>query len=142
MEPGAGRAPRRWAASRYAETVLTIALYILGMLAVVAIVFALVWFVFGRGEELPPVPRRTTLTKLPLVGITGDDVRGLVFQQTFRGYDAEEVDWALEKLAREIDDLRAVVHDLRARDAEHADDAATDAISVPDSVTRATPRIM
>ncbi|MFT3661571.1 MAG: DivIVA domain-containing protein [Gordonia sp. (in: high G+C Gram-positive bacteria)] len=111
---------------------LTIALYILGMLAVVALVFVVVWFGFGRGEELPPVPKRTTLTRLPRVGIGGDDVRGLVFQQTFRGYDTEEVDWALEKLAREIDDLRAVVHDLSVRDAESAAPADTATIEVAD----------
>lgn len=91
-------------------------MYVLGLVVAVAVLFAIVWLVFGRGEELPPVQRGTTLTRLPLAGITGDDVRGLVFQQTVRGYKADEVDWALEKLAREIDDLRATVLDLSARD--------------------------
>lgn len=99
---------------------LTIGLYVIGLAVAVAVLFALVWLVFGRGEDLPPVPRGTTLTRLPLAGITGDDARALVFQQTVRGYKPEEVDWALEKLAREIDDLRATVHDLSVRDgAEH-----------------------
>lgn len=92
--------------------------YVLGMTVIVAVVFALIWFVFGRGEELPPIEKGTTLTRLPREGVTGDDVRALVFAQTVRGYKAEEVDWALEKLAREIDDLRATVQDLSARDAE------------------------
>ncbi|MFZ2512143.1 MAG: DivIVA domain-containing protein [Gordonia sp. (in: high G+C Gram-positive bacteria)] len=96
---------------------MTIGMYVIGLVVVVAVLFALVWLVFGRGEDLPPVERGTTLTRLPLAGISGNDVRGLVFQQTVRGYKADEVDWALEKLAREIDDLRATVLDLSARDA-------------------------
>ncbi|ALG84136.1 DivIVA domain-containing protein [Gordonia phthalatica] len=95
---------------------VTIGLYVIGVALMVALLFALVWFVFGRGEELPPIEKGTTLTRLPRAGIEGDDVRRVVFQQTFRGYKASEVDWTLEKLAREIDELRAVVHDLRARD--------------------------
>lgn len=102
---------------------VTIGLYVLGLIIVVAVIFAIVWFVFGRGEDLPPVQKGTTLTRLPLAGITGNDVRGLVFAQAVRGYKADEVDWALEKLAREIDDLRATVLDLSARDAaEHVVD--------------------
>ncbi|MEE3852738.1 DivIVA domain-containing protein [Gordonia sp. LSe1-13] len=94
----------------------TMLLYLLIMAVVVAAVFALVWFVFGRGEDLPPVERGTTLTRLPRAGITGDHVRQLVFSQSLRGYSAAEVDWAMEKLARELDELRGVVLDLQARD--------------------------
>ncbi|MFT4088124.1 MAG: DivIVA domain-containing protein [Gordonia sp. (in: high G+C Gram-positive bacteria)] len=95
---------------------VTIILYLISMAVVVAVIFAVVWFVFGRGEELPPIERGTTLTRLPRAGITGDDVRALVFVQTLRGYKASEVDWALEKLAREVDELRAALHDLQARE--------------------------
>ncbi|MFW0792580.1 DivIVA domain-containing protein [Gordonia sp. CPCC 205515] len=95
----------------------TILLYLLVMAVVVAAVFAVVWFVFGRGEQLPPLDRGTTLTRLPRAGITGDDVRALTFAQTVRGYSPSEVDWAMEKLARELDELRGVVGYLRARDA-------------------------
>ncbi|NED67331.1 DivIVA domain-containing protein, partial [Streptomyces sp. SID10244] len=42
----------------------TILLYLLIMAVVVAAVFAVVWFVFGRGEDLPPLDRGTTLTRL------------------------------------------------------------------------------
>jgi DivIVA domain-containing protein len=34
-------------------------------------------------------------------------VRGLRFQQAFRGYRMSEVDWALDRLAAEVDALRA-----------------------------------
>ena len=110
---------------------VTIGLYILGMAAVMAVVFAIVWFVFGRGEDLPPIDKGTTLTRLPRAGVTGDDVRSVLFQQTLRGYKTDEVDWTLEKLAREIDELRAVVADLRERAPEQVPDTPT----VPGVVT-------
>ncbi|EGD56889.1 DivIVA domain-containing protein [Gordonia neofelifaecis NRRL B-59395] len=108
----------------------------MGVAVLVALIFAVVWFVFGRGEELPPVQKGTTLTRLPRAGITGDDVRTILFQQSFRGYKASEVDWALEKLAREIDELRAVVHDLQARDDLDAAAANTGPIPVIDPKKR------
>lgn len=111
---------------------VTIGLYVIGVALMVALIFALVWFVFGRGEELPPVERGTTLTRLPRAGITGDDVRAVLFQQNFRGYRVAEVDWTLEKLAREIDELRAVVHDLQARDEIDARAADTGPMPVID----------
>ncbi|MGW0036533.1 DivIVA domain-containing protein [Gordonia sp. NPDC003376] len=95
----------------------TILLYLLIMAVVVAVVFALVWFVFGRGEELPPLDDATTLTRLPRSSIYGYDVRALRFASTLRGYKQSEVDWALSRLADEIDDLRALVQQLQDRDA-------------------------
>lgn len=109
----------------------TLLLYLLIMVVVVAAVFAVVWFVFGRGEELPPIDDETTLTRLPAAGIAGDDVRSLVFAQTVRGYKPREVDWALERLAAEIDELRAVVLTLQARDG--AEPVSTESRSVYDS---------
>lgn len=94
----------------------TLLLYLLIMALVAAVIYALVWFVFGRGEELPPIEPDTTLTRLPSSGISGDDVRALRFQQTLRGYKQSEVDWALARLAREVDDLRTVIADLRERE--------------------------
>ncbi|WP_435173849.1 DivIVA domain-containing protein [Gordonia hongkongensis] len=110
----------------------TLLLYLLIMGLVVAIVFAVVWFVFGRGEDLPPVERDTTLTRLPSVGITGDDVRALRFAQTTRGYKQAEVDWALARLAREVDDLRSVITRLRERESVSGTDAVGSA-SDPDA---------
>ena len=110
-------------------TVVTIGLYVIGVAIGVAVLFAIAWFVFGRGEDLPPVEQGTTLTRLPRAGITGDDVRGLIFQQSFRGYRASEVDWALEKLAREIDELREVVHELSGR--EVADTGVMPTVQIP-----------
>ena len=53
------------------------------------------------------VPPGTTTTALPATDVTGTDVRDLRFQQAWRGYKMSEVDWALDRLAREIDELRA-----------------------------------
>ncbi|WP_051989584.1 DivIVA domain-containing protein [Gordonia soli] len=112
----------------------TLLLYLLIMALVVAAVFAVVWFVFGRAEDLPPLEPTTTLTRLPRAGITGADVRGLRFAQVVRGYKQSEVDWALEKLARELDELRGVVRDLQARDgASHPAGGASRPTAAPDT---------
>ncbi|MGC4932974.1 DivIVA domain-containing protein [Gordonia sp. DT30] len=94
----------------------TLLLYLLIMAVVVAVVFAVVWFVFGRGEDLPPVDDASTLTRLPRSGVNGYDVRALTFALTLRGYKQSEVDWALARLADEIDDLRALVQQLQERE--------------------------
>lgn len=69
--------------------------------------FGLSILVFGRGEELGPLPRQASPTKLPETGADGADVRALKFQVRLRGYDMREVDWALARLAEELDSLRA-----------------------------------
>ncbi|SFD58281.1 DivIVA domain-containing protein [Actinopolyspora alba] len=81
-------------------------IYVVIVLAVAAVVYLLAVLVFGRGEELEPLPPGATPTRLPPPPVTGDDVRSLRFQQVFRGYKASEVDWALDRLADELDDTR------------------------------------
>ena len=68
--------------------VQTILIYLLVMALVVVVVFAVVWFVFGRGEDLA-LDRGTTLMRLPRAGVTGD-VRALTFAQAVRGYRQDE----------------------------------------------------
>ncbi|MFC9893907.1 DivIVA domain-containing protein [Nocardia sp. NPDC127579] len=85
---------------------LTLLLYVLIVGLVAAVLFLLASAVFGRGEELGPLPEGTTATVLPAEGITGTDVRALRFQQVVRGYKAGEVDWALARLAARIDELQ------------------------------------
>ncbi len=98
----------------------TLLLYLVMMVVVVSALFVVAWFVFGRAEDLPPLEKGTTLTRLPRSGIAGDDVRGVKFQLAPRGYRQSEVDWTLEKVARELDELRALNETLRARDADTA----------------------
>ncbi|WP_406265441.1 DivIVA domain-containing protein [Nocardia sp. NBC_00881] len=93
---------------------LTILLYVLIVGLVAAVLFLLASAVFGRSEELGPLPEGTTATLLPAGGITGADVRALRFQQVVRGYKAAEVDWALARLAARIDELQRQVAEAQA----------------------------
>ncbi|MFR9751062.1 DivIVA domain-containing protein [Nocardia sp. 004] len=90
----------------------TLLQYVLFVGLIAAVLFFLASTVFGRSEELGPLPADTTATVLPVEGITGADVRALRFQQAVRGYKASEVDWALARLAARIDELQ---HQLAAR---------------------------
>lgn len=86
---------------------LTLLMYVVIIAVIAALLFFVASAVFGRGEELEPLPQGTTATVLPAEGVTGDDVRVLKFQQTLRGYKQSEVDWALDRLGAEIDLLRS-----------------------------------
>ena len=91
-------------------------LYLIVMVAVAAVVFLLAALVFGRGEELAPLPPGASPTRLPSDDITAEDVRELKFQQVFRGYKMSEVDWVLQRLATEVGELRARVEELESSD--------------------------
>ncbi|WP_330228689.1 DivIVA domain-containing protein [Nocardia sp. NBC_00508] len=93
---------------------LTMLLYVLIVGLVAAVLFLLASAVFGRSEELGPLPEGTTATVLPVEGITGADVRALRFQQALRGYKAGEVDWALTRLAARIDELQHQLAEVQA----------------------------
>lgn len=97
---------------------MTALIYLAVLLFVAATVYVLAAVVFGRGEELGALPPGVTPTRLPDADITGNDVRMLRFQQAVRGYRMAEVDWALGRLAEEIDVLRDRVADLEARSAQ------------------------
>lgn len=85
---------------------ITLVEYLVIAAVIGVIVFALVAVVFGRGEQLPPLPARTSPAQLPAAGIRGDDVRHVRFGLALRGYRMSDVDWTLDRLAAEIDDLR------------------------------------
>lgn len=105
---------------------LTVLLYVVVMVVVGAVLFATASAVFGRGEVLAPIPPGTTATVLPATDVTGVDVRDLRFQQVARGYKTSEVDWALDRLAREIDGLRARVAEYEDAEHENAAEPVTD----------------
>ncbi len=107
MRPG-----ERVGASCQYRNMLTLLLYVVIIGLVATVLYLVAAAVFGRSEELPPIPPGTTPTVLPAAEVTGDDVRALRFQQVVRGYKASEVDWALARLAVEIDALRARVEQL------------------------------
>lgn len=87
--------------------------YLLVLIAVAAVLFVLGSMLFGRGEELPPLPKGTTATVLPAETVTGADVDAVKFSLVFRGYKANEVDWVLDRLAREIDELRSELDEVQ-----------------------------
>jgi DivIVA domain-containing protein len=94
--------------------VTTALIYLVVMLLVAAVVFLLAAVVFGRGEELAPLPPGSSPTRLPAVDITGEDVRNVRYQLVLRGYKMSEVDWVMRRLGTEIDELRARVTELEA----------------------------
>jgi DivIVA domain-containing protein len=95
--------------------VTTALIYLVVMVLVAAVVFLLASVVFGRGEELPPLPPGASPTRLPAADITGTDVRDVRFQLVLRGYKMSEVDWVLRRVGTEMDELRSEVAELRER---------------------------
>ncbi|MBJ7340748.1 DivIVA domain-containing protein [Mycolicibacterium sp.] len=91
-----------------------ILLYLVVLILVAVVLFGVGSVLFGRGERLPPLPRATTATVLPASEVTGADVEALKFTQALRGYKVSEVDWALDRLGQELDQLRGQVAALRA----------------------------
>lgn len=84
------------------------------MVLVAAVVFLLATVVFGRGEELAPLPPGSSPTRLPAADVTADDVARVRFQLTLRGYKMSEVDWVIARLGSEIDTLRGRVAELES----------------------------
>lgn len=94
--------------------VTTALIYLVVMVLVAAVVYLLVSAVFGRGEELAPLPPGASPTRLPADEATGDDIRAVRFQQVLRGYKMSEVDWVLARMGTEVDRLRARIAELES----------------------------
>ena len=89
-------------------------LYLVVLILVAIVLFGAASLLFGRGEQLPPLPRATTATVLPAYGVTGADVDGVKFTQVLRGYKTSEVDWVLDRLGRELEVLRGQLAAIEA----------------------------
>ena len=105
-------------------------LYLVVLVLVAIVLFGAGSLLFGRGEQLPPLPKGTTATVLPAFGVTGADVDAVKFTQVLRGYKTSEVDWVLDRLGRELEALRGQLAALQAasgpeteRDAMEPEDA-------------------
>jgi DivIVA domain-containing protein len=101
-------------------TVTTALFYLVVMVFVAAVVFLLASVLFGRGEELPPLPPGASPTRLPAAGITAADLQNVRFQLVLRGYKMSEVDWVLQRLGDEIEGLRSRVAELEQQLADKA----------------------
>ncbi len=93
----------------------TVLIYLIVAVVVAAVVFLGASLVFGRGEELAALPLDATPTGLPEGPIDGDDVRAVRFSLVMRGYRMSEVDWTLQRVAVQLDALRARVAELEAQ---------------------------
>lgn len=89
-------------------------LYLVVLTLIAVLLFGVASMLFGRGEQLPPLPRATTATMLPVSGVTGSDVDAVKFSQVLRGYKTSEVDWVLDRLGAELDLLRGQLAEARA----------------------------
>jgi len=89
--------------------VITVLQYLVVAAAIGLVVFLIAVLVFGRGEQLAPLPGRTSPAELPDGGIAGPDIRGVRFAVGVRGYRMSDVDWTLDRLADEVDRLRTEV---------------------------------
>jgi DivIVA domain-containing protein len=107
--------------------VTTALIYLVVMLLVAAVVFLLAAVVFGRGEELAPLPPGSSPTRLPAEDITGEDLAEVRFQLVLRGYKMSEVDWVMRRLGVELDELRARVAELEQRERERERESSPEA---------------
>jgi DivIVA domain-containing protein len=108
--------------------VALVLLYLVVLILVAVVLFGAASLLFGRGEQLPPLPRATTATVLPAFGVIGADVEAVKFTQALRGYKTSEVDWVLARLGLEIDNLRGQLAAVRGVDEE----VETDGAQLPD----------
>ena len=106
-------------------------LYLVVLVLVSVVLFGVVSVLFGRGEQLPPLPRATTATVLPASGVTSADVEAVKFTQVLRGYKTSEVDWVLDRLSQELDLLRGQLASVQSAASVKVDDHDEDAAGEP-----------
>lgn len=90
----------------------TVLEYLVIAAAIGLVVFVIVALVFGRGEQMAPLPPRTSPSELPEDVISGDNVRRVRFGLGLRGYRMSDVDWTLDRVAAELDRLHRQVAEL------------------------------
>ncbi len=86
--------------------VTTVLFYLVVASVIGLVIFFLAVFVFGRGEQMAPLDPRTSPAELPDHEISSEDVRRIRFALALRGYRMSDVDWTLERLGEQIDELR------------------------------------
>jgi DivIVA domain-containing protein len=93
--------------------VTLVLLYLVVLILIALLLFGVASLLFGRSEQLPPLPQATTATVLPASGVTGADVDAVKFTQVLRGYKTSEVDWVLDRLGQELDQVRGELAAVR-----------------------------
>lgn len=101
---------------------LTTVLYALGFIVLGGVVFLLAALLFGRGEDLPPLPAEGTPTELPdLRPILSSDARSVRLPVSVRGYRMADTDWVIEKLAEALEDRDHEIARLRSDLSDHGE---------------------
>ncbi len=120
--------------------VTTVLLYLVVAAVIGLVVFFLAVFVFGRGEQMAPLDPRTSPAELPEEDITAEDVRKIRFGVALRGYRMSDVDWTLERLGEQIDQLRRDNAELRGEPirSEAAHEVAFADVDGPDHLAAAS----
>jgi DivIVA domain-containing protein len=107
---------------------LSFVAFVVGVLVVGGLLFLGASLLLGRGETQPAAELDRSPVALPDDRpVSPDDVRGLQFSVTARGYRMTEVDWLLEQFADALDERDAEIASLRDRLAEQHDAGAVDA---------------
>lgn len=87
------------------DPVVTVIEYLVIAALIAAALFVIATVVFGRQEQIAPLPARVSPSELPADEMRGDHVRQIRFGLALRGYRMSDVDWTLDRLALEIDRL-------------------------------------
>jgi DivIVA domain-containing protein len=114
--------------------VLSVLVFLIGVLVVGGLLFLAGSLLLGRGETQPPAELDRSPVELPDDRpVIADDIRALRLSAAFRGYRMSEVDWLLDQFALVLEerdaDIVALTERLAARPEEHpaANDEGTDA---------------
>jgi DivIVA domain-containing protein len=99
---------------------LSFVAFVVGVLVVGALLFLGASLLLGRGETQPAAELDRSPVALPDDRpVSPDDVRGLQFSVTARGYRMTEVDWLLDQFALVLEERDAEIAALRARPPVH-----------------------
>jgi hypothetical protein len=113
--------------------VLSVLVFLIGVLVVGGLLFLAGSLLLGRGETQPPAELDRSPVELPDGRpVVSDDIRALRISVAFRGYRMTEIDWLLDQFAASLDERDAQIAALRARVGDPAPEAPAPARSAPE----------
>jgi DivIVA domain-containing protein len=116
--------------------VLSLLVFVVGVLVVGGLLFLGASVLLGRGETQPPAELDRSPVELPDDRpVTGEDLRALRMSVAVRGYRMTEVDWLVDQLATALDERDRDLERLRAELARRPADAAGAPLGAGDEPT-------